>query len=85
MNSSKKKIKKIYDNLVAIKKCHSLFYDGRLYHIETSPLICATNQWTIFYMMVTSIMKKLKKSLLNKGIVEQKMLLKKTPVEVKTK
>ena len=78
-------MKKIYDNLVAIKKRHSLFYDGRLYHIETGPLICATNQWTVFYMMVTSIMKELKKSLLNKGIVEQKILLKKNPVEAKTK
>ena len=27
------------------------------YHIETSPLICTTNQWTSFYMIGTSVMK----------------------------
>ena len=29
------------------------------YHIETSPLICTTNQWTSFYMIGTSVMKEL--------------------------
>ena len=28
-----------------------------LYHVETSPLICSVNQWTSFYMIVTSVMK----------------------------
>ena len=27
-----------------------LFHDGGRYHIETSPLICSSNQWTGFYM-----------------------------------
>ena len=34
-------------------------YDGGLYHIEISPLICSTNQWTRFYMIGTSVMKEL--------------------------
>ena len=34
-----------------------LFHDGGLYHIETSSLICSANQWTGFYMIVTSVMK----------------------------
>ena len=29
------------------------------YHIETSPLINSANQWTVFYMIGTSIMKEL--------------------------
>ena len=29
------------------------------HHIETSPLICRTNQWTGFYMIGTSVMKEL--------------------------
>ena len=38
--------------------CH---YGGP-YHIETktSPLICSANRWTGFYMIVISVMKKLK-------------------------
>ena len=39
-----------------------LFYDGGPYHIETSPLICTANQWTDFYMILTSVMKALKSS-----------------------
>ena len=35
-------------------------YDGNSHHIETSPLICRTNQWTGFYMMGTFVMKELK-------------------------
>ena len=38
------------------------FHDGGPYHIETSPLICSANQWTGFYMVGTSAMKKLKSS-----------------------
>ena len=38
----------------------ALFHDGGPYHIETSPLICTVNQWTGFYMIGTSIIKKLK-------------------------
>ena len=29
----------------------TLFYDGGLCHIETSPLISNENQWTSFYMI----------------------------------
>ena len=36
------------------------FHDGGCCHIETSPLICSTNQWTDFYMITASIMKELK-------------------------
>ena len=35
----------------------STFHDGGLYHIETSPLICRSNQWTGFYMIGASVMK----------------------------
>ena len=37
------------------------FHDGGRYHIETSPLICGTNQWTGFYMITASVMKGLNK------------------------
>ena len=30
------------------------FKDGGPYEIETSPLICRGNQWTVFYMIGTS-------------------------------
>ena len=33
-------------------------YDSGPYHIETSPLICTANQWTGFYMIGTSVMRK---------------------------
>ena len=32
-------------------------HDGGTYHVETSPLICSANQWTVFYMIGSSIMK----------------------------
>ena len=44
---------------VTIKKLHSSSYKswimngGGLYHIETSPLILRSNQWTGFYMIET--------------------------------
>ena len=34
-----------------------LFHDGGSYHIETSPLICRTSQWTGFCMIGVSIIK----------------------------
>ena len=39
----------------------SPFHDGGRYHIEASPLICAGNQWTGFYMITASVMKGLKR------------------------
>ena len=39
-----------------------LFRDGGPYHRETSPLIYIANQWTGFYMILTSVMKELKKT-----------------------
>ena len=39
------------------RKKNSPFHDGGRDHIETSPLICSTNQWTGFYMMTASVMK----------------------------
>ena len=38
---------------------HELFHDRGPYHIETSALICSANHWTSFYMIGTSVMKKL--------------------------
>ena len=29
------------------------------YHIETTPLICSSNQWTVFYMITASVRKEL--------------------------
>ena len=37
-----------------------LFYDGGLYHTETSPLICSANQRIGFSMIETSVMKELR-------------------------
>ena len=37
----------------------SNFHKGALYHIEISPLICAANQWTGFYMIETYVIKEL--------------------------
>ena len=34
-------------------------HDGGPYHIETSPLICSTNQRSGSYMIGTSVMKEL--------------------------
>ena len=36
-----------------------LFYDGRPYHIKTSPLIYSAKKWTGFYMIGTFVMKEL--------------------------
>ena len=36
-----------------------LFHDGGRYHIEPSPFICFSNQWTGFYMITASVMKEL--------------------------
>ena len=48
-------IKKIYD------KFDTKLFQGRgRYHIETSPLICYANQWTVFYMIRTIVMEELK-------------------------
>ena len=38
---------------------HKLYRDESPYHIENSPLICSTNQWTGFSMIGTSDMDKL--------------------------
>ena len=38
------------------------FHDGGRHDIETSPLICKTNQWTGFYMILASDMKGLNKN-----------------------
>ena len=38
----------------------SLFHDGGPHYIETSPLICSTNQWPDFYMIGTSVITVLK-------------------------
>ena len=35
----------------------NVLHDEGPYRIETSPLICSTNQWTGFYMVGTSVMK----------------------------
>ena len=35
-----------------------LFHDGGRYHIETSSLFCSANQWTDFYMITASVIKK---------------------------
>ena len=42
-----------------------LFHDGGNYHIETSPLICSENRWTVFYMIGSSAMKELKITSIN--------------------
>ena len=41
---------------------HKLFRDRVSYQTETSPLICAANQWTGFYTIGTSVRKELKLS-----------------------
>ena len=33
------------------------FHDGGRHHIETSPLICSTNQWAGFSMITAAVMK----------------------------
>ena len=46
----------IYDAITSTSK---LFHDGGCYHVEISPLICGTNQWTGYYMITASVMKEL--------------------------
>ena len=36
------------------------FHDGDRCHIKTSPLICSSNQWTGFFMIMASVVKELK-------------------------
>ena len=51
---------KIVPAILKILYSSWLFHDGGRYHIETSPLICRTNQWTGFYMITASVMKRVK-------------------------
>ena len=39
-------------------------HDGGLYHIETSPLICRANHWTVIYMIGVSVVKELNHSVI---------------------
>ena len=39
--------------------CLLTLHDGDRYHIETSPLICSSNQWTGFYMITAYVLKEL--------------------------
>ena len=51
----------IISNVNAMKiKSILLSHSGNPYYIEISSLICKANQWTGFYMIRTSVMKKLK-------------------------
>ena len=45
--------------LLVFHKSYKLnsFFDGGLYRIESSPLICSANLCTVFYMIGTSVMK----------------------------
>ena len=45
-----------------------LFHHGSPYHIETSPLICRANQWTVSYKVGTSVMKELKASMIEEDV-----------------
>ena len=38
---------------------YEFFHGGGPYRIETGPFICSANQWTGFYKIGTSVMKKL--------------------------
>ena len=54
----------IFIKLISFKFTQDyLSYDGGHYHIETSLLICRSNQWTGFYFKGTSVMKELKTGL----------------------
>ena len=48
----------IQQRIISVK-IPELFHDGGQYHIETSPLICSSNQWIGFYMISASVMKEL--------------------------
>ena len=39
---------------------YQLIHDDDLYHIEISPLVCSTNQWTSCNMIGIPFMKELK-------------------------
>ena len=54
-------IRTISDCISLSKRIIWFFYDGCPYHIETSRLICSANQWTVFYLIGTSVMKELNK------------------------
>ena len=58
--------------MLQLKATYYLFHDGGSYHIETSPLNCIANQWTGFYMVGTSVMKKLNGHTI-KSIIERKI------------
>ena len=47
----------IYLNEYMQEAMHYLFHDGGSCRIETSPLICSANQWTVFCIVGTYIMK----------------------------
>ena len=51
-------------NCVSKRAAQSFHVGGRC-HIETSPLICSTSQWTGFYMISASIVKGPKQNLQN--------------------
>ena len=50
----------MYSYIIIIHCAIWLFQDRGPYHIETSPLICSANQWNGFYMIMASVMNKLK-------------------------
>ena len=54
---------------------HYLFHDGDPYHVETSPLICRTNQWAGFYMIRDLRHKTVKRSkvILNYAVTENSL------------
>ena len=47
------------------KRAAQPFHVGGRCHIETSPLICSTNQWTSFYMISAPVVKGSKQNLQN--------------------
>ena len=47
----------LYDPFMTEAVMTEPFHDGGRYHIETSPLICAANQWTGFYVITAYVMK----------------------------
>ena len=50
-------------NVIAANSVDLFFYAGDPYHVETSPLVFSSNQWTGFLMIRTSVMKVLTGSL----------------------
>ena len=53
----------------------SLTLDGGRFYIETSPLICCAKQWTGFFMLGISVMKKL---MTNAPIIEKQTFTQQT-------